>query len=239
MAEQNKDQKTINSIAIPGLHKILREQPAEERKYFADMKGDEVPLEPLPPDPYEDAIYTCFHVAKCSVCNSPFRTLAEHVYLANGESAQAVAHFFMKYYGVRVNPAAVNTHMNKHCGLKDIIPSGLDKLRKKAEEIEFWRLRRSELVLTGLLSQIDRIEAIRANNNPDLELKKSAEMRYLLAAYDAAQKKFEEEANEVLGVQHILADIVRLLESEGEHRSKELVRNYVKELRAKIRQETI
>jgi hypothetical protein len=64
-------------------------------------------------------------------------------------------------------------------------------------------------------------------------------MRYLLAAYDQAQKKFEEEANEVLGVQHILADIVRLLETENEVRAKELVRNYVKELRAKMRQEPV
>lgn len=235
---ENKDQKAITNIAKPGVQQLSREEELAQRRYLVDLKGNETPLEPLPDDPYEDVVYPCFHVDKCSICSSAYRTMAEHVYLANGESAQAVAKHFKRYYGVKVNPAAVNTHMSKHCVLKDIIPSGLEKLRKKGEELEFWRIRRSELVITGLLAQIDRVEAIRAQNNPDLELKKSAEMRYLLAAYDQAQKKFEDEANEVLGVNNILADIVRLLESEGEHRAKELIRGYVKDLRARIRQES-
>jgi hypothetical protein len=231
MAE-NKDKQVVSSIVVPGMRKAFRDLPVEQRKYIQDLKGDEQPFYPLPPDPYDGVTYVTFHEPKCSICSSPYKTQLEHVFLANGESPSAVSQYFWYYYGVMVNPAAIKQHMNKHCVLNEITTSGLAQLQKRAEEFDWWRLRRSELVITGLLSQIDRIEGIRTKGNPDLELKKSSEMRALLASYSTAQKQFEEEANEVISVRHVLADIMNLLTDES---SKEIIRKYVNDLRTKIR----
>lgn len=231
MAE-NKDKKVVSSIVVPGMRKAFRDLPVEQRKYIQDLNGDEQPLHPLPPDPYDGVTYVVFHEPKCSICSSPYRTQLEHVFLANGESPSAVSQYFWHYYGVMVNPAAIKQHMTKHCVLNEITTSGLAQLQRRAEEFDWWRLRRSELVITGLLSQIDRIEGIRTKGHPELELKKSAEMRALLASYSTAQKQFEEEANEVISVRHVLADIMNLLTDES---SKEIIRKYVNELRTKIR----
>lgn len=231
MAE-NKDKQVVNSIVVPGMRKTFRDTPVEQRKYIQNLTGDETPLHPLPPDPYEGVTYVVFHEPKCSICSSPYRTQLEHVYLSNGESPSAVSQYFWHHYGVMVNPAAIKQHMNKHCMLSEIITSGLAQLQKRAEEFDWWRLRRSELVITGLLSQIDRIEGIRTKGNPELELKKSAEMRALLASYSTAQKQFEEEASEVISVRNVLSDIMNLLTHEE---SKEIIRKYVNDLRSKIR----
>ncbi|MBS1722389.1 MAG: hypothetical protein JSS66_05220 [Armatimonadetes bacterium] len=236
MADSNKEKQVVQTILVPGLRNITRSVPVDKRKYIQDLTGNETPLEPLPPDPFEGVMYPTFHENKCAICSSPYRTKVEHVFLANGESPAAVAHYFWRYYGAMVNPVAVKHHMHKHCVLTEIISSGLSMLQKRAEEFDWWRLRRSELVITGLLAQIDRIEAIRTKNQPDLELKKSAEMRALLAAYSQAQKQFEEESTEVMSVQHILADLMNLIQDEA---SKDIIRSYVRELRQKIREETV
>jgi hypothetical protein len=131
-----------------------------------------------------------------------------------------------------VNPAAIKQHMNKHCVLNEIVSSGLAQLQKRSEDSDWLRFKRSDLVLTGLLSQIDRVEAIRTKNNVELELKKSAEMRALLAAYSVAQKQFEEEAAGVISVRTALADIMSLITDEP---SRDIIRKYVNELRTKMR----
>lgn len=234
MTGQNKDNQVVSSIQMPGVRQQFRNLPVEQRRYIQDLKGDEQPLMPLPPDPFEGVTYHTFHEARCSICSSPYRTQLEHVFLSQGESAKAVSDYFWIHYGVMVNPAAVKQHMSKHCVLTDITPSGLAQLQKRSEEFDWWKLRRNELVIPGLLSQIDRVEAIRTKGQPELELKKSAEMRALIAAYNAAQKQFEEEASEIISVQHILADIMNVVQDET---SKEAIRQYVKSLRQKIRGE--
>jgi len=103
MAE-NKDKQVVNSIVVPGMRKAFRDIPVEQRKYIKNLTGNETPLHPLPPDPYEGVTYVVFHEPKCSICSSPYRTQLEPVFLANGESPSAVAQYFWYHYGVMVNP---------------------------------------------------------------------------------------------------------------------------------------
>lgn len=170
---ESKETSAVSKMIVPGLHKVLSAEPLGERKYFRDLKEGQQPLMPVPDLELEDVYYDTGFSQQCTICRSPFRTTVEHVYIANGEDVQSVRHYFKKYYDVRIGYNTVQIHMDKHCRLKELRASGLRNLAKTNEEIDFWAPRPTELAMRAVLKNIDDVQGIRTNGNPELAIKKA------------------------------------------------------------------
>jgi hypothetical protein len=120
MAEE-KD--TVVNAIIPAKENL----PAEGLRYFKDLKETDDPVLPLPHDSMMDLQYPQFFEARCAICSSPLRNLAEHVYLESGKKSQSVIKFFERHYNAKLNWSQVSTHMDSHCDFKKLVTSGLKK----------------------------------------------------------------------------------------------------------------
>ena len=145
MSTENNNEEIVDALIPQAENKVSKTQ-----KMFSQLKENEQPVIPLPPDNMSDISYPQFLEPRCVICTSPFRDLAEHVYLDNGKKPQQVLKFFEKYYNAKMNWVQINTHMEQHCDFKKIATSGLKNYEQREEFIAPWIFREHQLALTAL-----------------------------------------------------------------------------------------
>lgn len=198
---------------------------------FSQLAADAVPYFDLPPDTLVDVYYATMHEPRCQVCKSPYRTIAEHVFLSNGQRPQAVVNYFLKHYGAYVSWEAVAKHMRTHCNLEDVVQSGLKMITLREDELGSYLHREKELAITGILMQIDAVQAMACKNNHELQLKKADMIRKLFESVNKLRKERDEDVSNVLNPFTILARIMNELTDEP---SKDIVRKIIKETRQEL-----
>lgn len=226
MAEET--QEIVESI-IPA-----QPEPAKPSRMFSSLKEGERPLMPLPPDNMSDISYPQFMEPRCSICTSPFRDMAEHVYLESGKKPQAVMTFFFKYYDAKLNWVQINTHMEQHCDFKKIATSGLKNYEQREELIAPWVFREHQLALTALLVELDDVRGMDCSKNNDLKLRRAAMVEKLVSKILHLKEVRDNQGVFAINVFEILMDLHEVMESESDKRK---IRDKIVELRAKIQQD--
>ena len=102
-----------NNEVVDAIIPAQDKSPAKPTRMFRDLKQGDRPLSTLPPDSMSDISYPQFVEPRCSLCVSPFRDIAEHVYLENGKKPQSVINYFLTYYDAKLNwPDRKSTRLN-------------------------------------------------------------------------------------------------------------------------------
>jgi hypothetical protein len=203
-------------------------------KLFAELKFDEKPVVPLPQDTFIDVYYPQYTETRCSICSSPFRTLAEHVYLESGKKPQATIKFFEKHFNARLNWAQVKTHMDAHCDFRKVSVSGLKGYEQREEMIAPWVFREHQLALIALMTELDEVRGIDCGKNNELKLKRSAMVEKLIARIMDLKEKRDNAGVLALNIFEILINLHERLVCADD---KRIVSMEIKTLRDRLQQE--
>lgn len=203
-------------------------------KLFRELKETDKPIIPLPPDNMNDISYPQFLEPRCSICTSPFRDLAEHVFLESGKKPQSVIQFFANYFDAKLNWMQINTHMEQHCDFKKISTSGLKNYEQREELIAPWIFREHQLALTALLVELDDVRGMDCSKNNDLKLKRAAMVEKLISKILYLKEQRDNQGVFSINIFEILAKLHEKMESESD---KKLIRDEMQILRQKIQEE--
>ena len=194
----------------------------------------EAPLLDIPPDSLGDIYYQTRYEPRCVLCRAPgnLRERSEHWFIENAFKPASVCNFFMRYFGAKVSWECVSTHMAEHCiNLQNYNKCGLKSISMRRDEIAQWKYRELELVIDTLLLELDEVKGLDIKKSPELFLKKSQRVESITKSLREATKQRDEAGTEVVNVFEILKDLFERLTDPG---SKVILRDYVKELRAKL-----
>ena len=208
--------------------------PEQSFIYFKDIKEGDEPIIPLPPDHMGDVTYPQFFEARCAICSSPLRNLAEHVFLESGKKSQSVIKFFERHYNAKLNWSQVSTHMDSHCDFKKLVTSGLKNYEQREELIAPWIFRENQLALTALMVELDDVRGIDCSKNNDLKLKRAAMVEKLISKILDIKEKRDNQGVFSINIFEILAELHDRFESELD---KRIIRDELKKLREKLKQE--
>jgi len=234
----------VEPIKSPSQHTALQKMDFNG-KYLIDMPADRgeltllsklppnfQPLEPLPQDPMADLYYPQKVMSSCTMCKTPWRTIAEHVYLDQGRKPQSVVLFFKRYFNARVTWECVDTHMKNHCDLRRIGSSGLKNLELRQDDMLTWQYRELELAITGILAEIDDIRGMEdSRERPELRIKKSLLLRNLYKDLVGMQQIREDTIKNSVNIFTVLHDIYFSLSDAA---SKQIIANKVQEIKEQL-----
>lgn len=198
---------------------ILEEQPNAESDgliLFSNIKSDAKPL--VSYNINVGALdYPQWYQAKCTICNSPYRQLLEHVYIDCGKKINPIIKFFEKHYNARLNFAQVKTHINNHCDFTMIKTSGLKHYEDREEEINKWKYREYELALTVILVGLDELGGIDART-PEEKYKKIANIDRLTKQLVDIKQKRDAFNQGLPNIFDVLAELHEMMVSEEDKR---------------------
>ena len=203
---------------------------ARPRK-LSEITKDEEPLMPLPPDTLGDVFYPTRFESRCVLCKSPWRERAEHIFLENAQKPAAVVTFFAHYFNAKVSWECVDTHMENHCTLSAYSKGGIKGLIMRQDEIAEWKYRERDIVIMALMVELDEIKRLDTKKNPDIQLKKSQRVESICKSIRDATRERDEAGGEMINVFDIIKDLLeRLTHAE----SKQIIREYIRDLRVKL-----
>lgn len=203
---EETDNDVLNSIELPA-KRNLSNSGISDSCLVSELPKDAKPLKPLPVDEKADMLYETIIETKCVLCKSPHRTLAEHVYLANGNKPYAVQLFFLEYFNARISWDCVDIHMRRHCRFDKLRTSGLDYIVHRGPELALWEYREARLAIQTLLCQIDEVQGLNCQNDVSNKLKQAEMVRKLSRDLEAMARKRDESASKFINIQDILMEI--------------------------------
>ena len=219
-----------NSEIVESL--IPTQEKSKPTRYFSDLKENERPLLPLPPDNMSDISYPQFIEPRCSICVSPYRDLAEHVFLESGKKPQSVINYFFKYFDAKLNWVQINNHMENHCDFKKIATSGLKNYEQREELIQPWIFREHQLALTALLVELDDIRGMDCSKNNDMKLKRAAMVEKLITKILYLKDSRDNQGVFAINIFDVLVKIHEKMVSEDD---KRIIREEISFLKDKIK----
>ena len=225
MADNN--QEIVQNI-LPVVEK------SKPSRMFSELKEGDKPLIPLPPDTMSDISYPQFLEPRCTICTSPFRDLAEHVFLESGKKPQSVINYFHKHYDAKLNWVQINTHMEQHCDFKKIATSGLKNYEQREELVAPWVFREHQLALTALLVELDDVRGMDCSKNNDMKLKRANMVEKLISKILYLKEQRDNQGVFAINVFEVLMRLHEKMESETDKRT---IRDEIQLLRAKIQSE--
>jgi len=225
----DKNEEIVDAI-VPASEKVI----IGPSKLFRELKETDKPYHPLPPDNMNDISYPQFLEPRCSICSSPFRDLAEHVFLESGKKPQSVIQFFAHYFDARLNWMQINTHMEQHCDFKKISTSGLKNYEQREELIAPWIFRENQLALIALLVELDDVRGMDCSKNNDLKLKRAAMVEKLISKILYVKEQRDNQGVFAINIFEILVKLHEQMENEGD---KKIIRDEMQFLRQKIQAE--
>lgn len=234
MSENNLDQKLVESIEFT--HAALQKQethaliPKQSLKLFRDLGANDHPLIEYDDSLYTGMIYEAWDQPKCVICTSPFRSLAEHVYLEKGRQPNSVVTFFEQHYGAKLNWKQVSTHMEFHCDFRKVSTSGLDFYAGKEKLISKYKFREYDFALTVVLAELDEIRGMTCNN-ADLKIRRTLLVDKLTDKLMRLREKRDLAASGMLNIFEILYELFNKLEVESD---KQIVLDTITELKEKV-----
>jgi hypothetical protein len=229
MSTENNNEEIVDALIPQTENKVVKTQ-----KMFSHLKENEQPVIPLPPDNMSDISYPQFLEPRCVICTSPFRDLAEHVYLDNGKKPQQVLKFFEKYYNAKMNWVQINTHMDQHCDFKKIATSGLKNYEQREEFIAPWIFREHQLALTALLVELDDVRGMDCSKNNDMKLKRAAMVEKLISKILYIKEQRDNKGVFSINIFETLMELHEQMDYESDKRK---IRDKMVALRAKVKQD--
>lgn len=223
-------EEVVDSL-IPVQNKALTKDDKKPSRMFSDLKENERPLIPLPPDNMSDISYPQFIEPRCAICVSPFRDLAEHVFLESGKKPQTVLNYFAKHFDAKMNWVQISTHMEQHCDFKKIATSGLKNYEQREELIAPWIFREHQLALTALLVELDDVRGMDCSKNNEMKIKRAAMVEKLISKILQIKDARDNQGVYSINVFEILMKLHEKMESEFD---KKILRDELVELRHKI-----
>lgn len=220
-----EDKQDIVESIVPAVEK------AKPSRMFSELKEGDKPIVPLPPDTMSDILYPQFLEPRCTICVSPFRDLAEHVFLESGKKPQSVINYFHKHFDAKLNWVQVNTHMEQHCDFKKIATSGLKNYEQREELIAPWIFREHQLALTALLVELDDVRGMDCSKNNDMKLKRANMVEKLISKILYLKEARDNQGVYAINVFEVLMKLHEKMESEMD---KRFIRDEIQALRAKI-----
>jgi hypothetical protein len=225
MSQQNQNECSL----VLSEKTLLSDLNIKDLCLMSKLPPDAKPLKPLPPDPLADVIYKQFMEPKCVVCRSPYRTVAEHVYLENARRPNAVVNFFAEYLGARIIWESVDTHMKRHCDLSHITTPGLKKIESSNEANVRWQYRELELAMALVTDEIDELKGINVKDI-SLRIKLSQQLEKLSRnLVDMSKLRDEKLSTGNISILAILKDIWDEIECAN---CKLVIQRKVKELQS-------
>lgn len=220
-----EDKSDIVESIVPAVEK------SKPSRMFSDLKEGDKPVIPLPPDTMSDITYPQFLEPRCTICTSPFRDLAEHVFLESGKKPQSVINYFHKHFDAKLNWVQVNTHMEQHSDFKKIATSGLKNYEQREELIAPWIFREHQLALTALLVELDDIRGMDCSKSSDMKLKRANMVEKLISKILYIKEARDNQGVYAINVFEVLMKLHEKMESEMD---KRLIRDEIQALKAKI-----
>jgi len=223
-------EEVVDSL-IPVQNKNLTKDDKKPSRMFSDLKENERPIIPLPPDNMSDISYPQFIEPRCAICVSPFRDLAEHVFLESGKKPQTVLNYFAKHFDAKMNWVQISTHMEQHCDFKKIATSGLKNYEQREELIAPWIFREHQLALTALLVELDDVRGMDCSKNNEMKIKRAAMVEKLISKILQIKDARDNQGVYSINIFEILMKLHEKMESEFD---KKIIRDELVELRHKI-----
>ena len=233
MEKQSEESKIVDAINPSPTTELVKDDK-KPSKMFSDLKETDKPIVPLPPDSMSDISYPQFIEPRCAICTSPFRDIAEHVYLEAGKKPQAVLHFFHKHYDAKMNWVQINNHMDNHCDFKKIATSGLKNYEQREELIAPWIFREHQLALTALLVELDDVRGMDCSKNNDLKLRRAQMVEKLVSKILYLKEHRDNQGVYAINIFEILMELHEEMESDVDKRK---IRDKMMILKAKIQQD--
>jgi hypothetical protein len=204
----------------------------EELRLFRDLKDGEKPIIPIPKEYPLSIHYPQFTEKRCAICSSPFRDLAEHVYIHNAKKPQEVIKFFERHFNAKLNWTQVQNHMESHCNLRNIAVKGLETYRNREEDVAEWMGREYYLVMLALLSELDSVAGIDCSKNPELKLKRASMVERLTTKI----RELKKDMDDVMGAFNIFEILLNLHNQMESEFDKKMIRDVTSELRKKLQE---
>jgi len=188
--------------------------------YLKDLTENSVQYIPLPPDDMFDLSYPTTHNTRCSLCNSPWRERAEHVYIQNKQKPQSVIKFFEDHFHAKVTHEAVSTHMKYHCTFRGLSLGGIEDYLSRESSISKIKFR--------------EIRAIDCSKNPELKFKQAAMANQITDRIANVKQRRDEAAKNSIDIFSILLEIYNELSCVS---CKKILQLKVGEIRRKLIEE--
>jgi hypothetical protein len=224
--EENMGENVLDSIELKEKSSLSNPEIPDSR-LLSELTENAKPLKELPPDDLIDVYYETRFEPRCALCKSPFKVLAEHVYLNNGWKPHSVMAFFREYFNARVSWDCVDAHMRRHCDFSKMGASGLKKLMVRQDSAIYWQYRELDLAIAGVLDEIDEIKGMNLERRPDMKLKQAMLLRTLYRDLAALYEKRNEASSQNVNVAKLLMDIWGELRDEE---SKNIIIRKVQEV---------
>lgn len=228
-------ENAITSIDIKDSIDIIDEKSHKRLVPFKSLIGTEQPLKALPDDLMENEFtYPKRFEGRCTICKSPYRDLAELVYIRLNKSLYGVVKFFEDYYNAHMTWISVKTHMNAHCDFSKIMIEGLGRLFSTQDQHLLWTGRENQLAITILMDQIDDVSSLEINRSNSAAILERAKVLRDLAIKLNDLCKARDEA--ILSMRNfnafkILAD---LLYEIKDPQAKEAIRNKLYQIKVQL-----
>ena len=199
--------------------------------YLKDLTLDSTIYVPLPTDNMFDLDYTSSYKQHCSICNSPWRVRAEHVYLENKQMPAAVVRFFDEHFHAKVTHESVSTHMKNHCVFKGLALGGIEDYLSREDSVAKIKFKENDFILTALSVELDDIRGINCSKNPELKFKQTAMVNQILDRMGKVKERRDEAAKKSVDIFTILLEILHELTCA---QCKAVLKKKVGELRKKL-----
>ena len=219
-------------MSLPQLYKLnTGSDLIASTLYLRDLTKDSTIYVPLPPDDMYDLTYPTTYHNKCSICNSPWRERAEHVYIQGRQRPQSVVNFFEEHFRAKVTHEAVSTHMKNHCTFKGLSIGGINDYIDREGSVAKIKFRENDFILTALLVELDDIRAIDCNKNNELKFKQAAMVNQITDRIANVKQRRDEAAKGSINIFETLLEIYNDLTCSD---CKVVLQEKVKQIRQKL-----
>jgi len=157
--EQNVSEAIIDNIILEESSIQNSSNLSTVLTLFSSLKADAKPVKDFKLNT-SGIEYPQMYSAKCAICNSPHRTLLEHVYIDSGKKINAVVTFFEEHFNAKLNWPQVKQHIKFHCDMNKIETPGLLQYDGENEDLSKWKYRELELALAITLKEINDLGGV-------------------------------------------------------------------------------
>ena len=211
---------TIDNIILDESTKIVSIDNFDtEVVLFSALRADAQPIKPFKLNT-SGIDYPQFFQPKCAICNSPHRTLLEHVFIEKGKKPNSVIKFFEEHFNAKLNFAQIKQHTKFHCDFNKVETPGLLDYEGREEELARWKYREYELALTAVLVEINDVRGISAKS-PDDILKRASMIEKLTRQLVSIKQQRDDSS---LGLPNVFEVLYEVHEKMCHEEDKRIIR---------------
>ena len=208
---------------------ILDNTDAADTILFSALKADTLPLKPYKINT-SGIEYPQFFSPKCAICNSPHRSLLEHVFLDCGKKVNTTIKFFENHFNAKLNWAQVKQHTKYHCDFNKIETPGLLDYEGREDELSRWKYREYELAETAVIVELNDVRGLNARSFDEV-LRRSTMIEKLTRQLMLIKEKRDDSSLGLPNVFEVLHELHNMMSCEAD---KRIIREKARDLKQSI-----